>query len=252
MCLKPCAGPNTQNLGGPFVKIHLFFCAAVLAAPAAAQSGPDYADPSAAAPLQLVARQAAPQPAFKLPANSEVLLRTNQELTTKGKTWKEGDTFALSVVHDVMLGNYVVIPRGARAVGKITWLTSKGAFGKSGKMDVEMQYVEVGGQRIPLEGTYRQEGEGNTVATVGGVIAAGVFAGFITGKSGVIPQGRELMARTRDDIPVALPEGASLEPQGVIQAVEAGSSPASNPSSSPEVSPAIDPASPVQCLTCRP
>ena len=146
-----------------------------------------------------------------LPANTEVLLRMNQEVTTKGRTWAEGDTFNMSVVHDVRLGDMIVIPAGTRAVGQITWLTSKGAFGKSGKMDVEMQYLELGGQRVPLDGTYRQEGEGNTLATVGGVIAAGVFAGFITGRSGRIPQGRELMATLERDLPVSMPEPAMAE-----------------------------------------
>lgn len=140
-----------------------------------------------------------------LPANTEVLLAMNETITTKGDNLKEGSTFGLTVVHDVMLGEYVIIPAGARAMGEVTWLTSKGAFGKSGKMDIALRYVEVNSRRIPLTGTYRQEGEGNTVATVGGVIAAGVFAAFITGKSGVIPQGRELMARTKSDLPVQLP-----------------------------------------------
>ena len=139
-----------------------------------------------------------------LPANTEILLEMNQDVTTKGKTWAEGDTFNLSVVHDVTLGDFVVIPQGSKAVGRITWLTSKGMFGKSGKMDIELEYVEVQGRRIALEGTYRQEGEGNTLATVGGVVLAGVFAGFITGKSAVIPQGRELMATTESDLQLAV------------------------------------------------
>ena len=149
-------------------------------------------------------------PQYVLPANTEITLAMNQEVTTKGRTWSEGDTFNLSVVHDVMLGDYVVIPKGSRGVGRITWLTSKGAFGKSGKMDVELEYVEVGGQRVDITGTYRQEGEGNTVATVGGVILAGVFAGFVTGKSGRIPKGRELTATTDAPIPVTLPAGATI------------------------------------------
>ncbi|MEP1422917.1 MAG: hypothetical protein ABJK59_14210 [Erythrobacter sp.] len=141
----------------------------------------------------------------KLPANTEVLLKMNQEVTTKGKTWSEGDTFALSVVHDVMVGDYVVIPNGARATGRITWLTNKGMFGKSGKMDIELEYVTVNGRRIDLEGTYRQEGEGNTVATVAGVIAVPIAGLFITGRSGRIPQGREMMATTESDIELAIP-----------------------------------------------
>ena len=149
---------------------------------------------------------------LSLPANSEVLLRMNQTVTTKGRTWKEGDSFALTVVHDVVQDGFVVIPAGSRAMGRITWLTSKGAFGKSGKMDVEIEYVEVRGTRIALDGTYRQEGEGNTVATIGGVIAAGIFAGFITGRSGTIPQGRELMAHTERAVPLALPASAKAQP----------------------------------------
>lgn len=172
---------------------------AALASPLAAEG----AGPSIAAPLEAQFAKAAP--AVFLPANTEVLLRMNQDITTKGRTWSQGDTFNLTVVHDGMLKGYVVLPKGSRAVGRIEWLTSKGAFGKSGKMDIELEYVEVGGRRVPINGTYRQEGEGNTVATVGGVIAAGLFAGFITGKSATIPQGRELMATTEENLAVSLP-----------------------------------------------
>lgn len=178
------------------------------------------------APLAVQHVDVAPTGNAVLPANTEVLLKMSQEVTTKGRTWKEGDTFKLSVEKDVMLGDYVVIPEGSPAYGRITWLTSKGAFGKSGKMDIELEYVEVGGQKIRLDGTYRQEGEGNTMATVGGVILAGVFAGFITGKSGRIPQGRELMATTEEPIELAIAAAevhrnikqAAIAPTGGAQA----------------------------------
>ena len=200
-------------------------CAALavaLAMPAHAQDNTDGFEP-------LRAVKAVPQGIRAdtvVPANTEVLLRMNQEVTTKGRTWAEGDTFNLSVVHDVRLGDMIVIPAGTRAVGQITWLTSKGAFGKSGKMDIEMQYLELDGQRVPLDGTYRQEGEGNTLATVGGVVAAGVFAAFITGRSGRIPQGRELIATLERDLPVSMPEPAVTEvtkPEPILTLeVEAG------------------------------
>ena len=155
-------------------------------------------------PLAVQHVDAAPQGNAFLPANTEVLLAMSQEVTTKGKTWKEGDTFKLRVEKDVMLGDYVVIPEGAPAYGRITWLTSKGAFGKSGKMDIELEHIDLGGRKIRIDGTYRQEGEGNTLATVGGVVAAGVFAAFITGKSGRIPEGRELTATTEEPIELAV------------------------------------------------
>lgn len=145
-----------------------------------------------------------------MPANTELLLSMNEELNTKRN--QEGDTFYMSVVHEVRVGDHVAIPKGARAAGEITWRTGKGAFGKSGKMDIALRYVEVQGQRLPLVGTFRQEGEGNTVGTVAGVIAAGVFAAFITGKSGVIPRGRELMVHTKDDLVVNVPARPSVLP----------------------------------------
>jgi len=185
---------------------------------------------SAPAPLQVQTRK---QANAKLPANTEVLLKMNQEVTTKGKTWSEGDTFALSVVHDVLVGDYVVIPAGSRATGRITWLTNKGMFGKSGKMDIELEYVTVNGRRIDLEGTYRQEGEGNTVATVAGVVAVPIAGLFITGRSGRIPQGREMMATTERDIELAIP--ASAVSQGVAPLA---------PSAAPQTGPMpVEPAS---------
>lgn len=159
-------------------------------------------------PVQAV--QATQESETYLSAGTEIPLKMSQMVTTKGDSWKEGDQFNLSVASNVMLGDYVVIPEGTKAVGRITWLTSRGAFGKSGKMDVELEYIQLGNRRVNIDGTYRQEGDGATLATVGGVILAGVFAGFITGKSGVIPQGRELNATLESNLPVALPKGASL------------------------------------------
>ena len=137
-----------------------------------------------------------------LPANTEVFLRLNEELTTKGNSMEEGSTFFLTVASDVMLGEYVVIPEGARATGRVTWMTDKGMFGKSGKFEIEITHVEVGGRRIPLNGTFRQEGEGNTVATVGAVVVVPVAGFFVTGRSGRMPAGTELTAFTEDDLDV--------------------------------------------------
>jgi hypothetical protein len=138
-----------------------------------------------AAPV-IAAQRVSAGTATALPANTELLLSMNDDLTTKGI--EEGHKFRMTLVRDVMIGDYVVIPKGTPAVGEVTWKTGKGAFGKSGKMEVALRYLDMNGRHVPIEGKYRQEGEGNTAATVAGVIAAGVFAGFITGKSAKIPQ----------------------------------------------------------------
>ena len=180
---------------------------ALVAAPALAQDGASF-------PLPV---QAARASNAVLPAGTEVKLRLAQELTTKGDGLQENDTFVMTVTQDVRHDGYVVIPRGSRALGRVTFLTSKGMFGKSGKMDIEIDYVEVAGRTIKLDGTYRQEGEGNTLATVGGVVLVGVFGGFITGKSARMPQGRELTAFVEEPVELAFPARASTLMNGFAQ-----------------------------------
>ena len=156
--------------------------------------------PSPDAPM---VEQAEPEKAtqlVRLPANTPVTLSMNNELHSR--TAREGDTFPMTVVQDVMVDGHVLIPRGSRAVGELVWRTGRGAFGKSAKIEVALRYIEMAGRRIPLNGYYRQEGEGNTAATVGAVLGAGVIGGLIvTGRCAIIPAGRELQARTIDEVP---------------------------------------------------
>ncbi|MEO5705539.1 MAG: hypothetical protein ABIT10_00330 [Alteraurantiacibacter sp.] len=156
-----------------------------------------------------------------LPQNTEVLLSLNQELTTRGDWMTEGRTFDLTVVNDVLLGEFVVVPQGSRASGTVTWMTNKGMFGKSGKFEIEINYIDVSGRRIPVNGHFRQEGEGSTVATVGAVILLWPAAFAITGRSGRMPAGMELTVVTEDRIPVRLPDGATVQPIAIAASAPA-------------------------------
>lgn len=211
-----------------------------LCAPATAQTiapAVEAAPAAIATPLVAQAPQAAP--VVSLPANTEVLLSMNEDLTSKGGRIDEGHKFNLTVVHDVLLNGMIVIPKGTPATGEVTWLTGKGAFGKSGKMEIELRQILLNGRAIPISGKYRQEGEGNTVATVAGVVAAGVFAAFITGKSARIPQGRELKAYTKDALAVAMPANApTVAP--AVQAIPAAATPA--PAAAPAAATSTTPA----------
>ena len=141
--------------------------------------------------------------AAMLPANTEVVVSMNEELNSK-KFKKAGKTFQLSVASDVVLGDYVVIPRGTPAYGIVTWRTGKGAFGKSAKMEFDITHADLNGRRIPLKGHFRQEGRGNTGAAVGAAVAVGVFGAFVTGKSAIVEQGREFKVYTTEALPVQL------------------------------------------------
>ncbi len=167
-------------------------------------------------PIAVQVAQSSPQTV--LPANTEVIMAMNEDLTTKGGNIDEGTMFNLTVVSDVKVGDYVVIPKGSRGAGEVTWKTGKAVFGKSGKMEIELRYVEVAGQRIQVDGKYRQEGEGSTLAAVGAVILAAPLL-IVTGKSARIPRGRELSARTKFDVPIALPASPAAAPIAVEETV---------------------------------
>ena len=117
--------------------------------------------------------------------------------------------FKLTVVQDVMLGGYIIIPRGTPAYGSMTYRTGKGAFGKSAKIEIDMESISLAGRSIPLVGHFRQEGQGNTGATIGTAVAAGLIAAaFVTGRSAVFDAGREFRVSTREAVPVVLPEAS--------------------------------------------
>ena len=165
-------------------------------------------DPAATTPAPIVAPAVAPVEAVvaqpleaRLPANTDVLLRLNGGLNSQDQ--RMGDTFPLTVVNDVSVDGHVVIPAGTRAIGQVTWRTGRGGFGKSGKLEISMRYLDLNGRRIPLTGFFRQVGEGNTAATVGALVAAGVIGGLmVKGKSAKVEEGREFTARTLEAIPV--------------------------------------------------
>lgn len=137
-----------------------------------------------------------------LPANTEVAVTLNSEVNSK--KMKKGAKFDVSVARDVMIGSYVVIPRGTPGRGEITYRTGKGAFGKSAKMEIDVRTITLNGRDIPISGHYRQEGAGNTGATVAAVATVWVAAPFITGRSAVFEAGRELKAFTVESLPVSL------------------------------------------------
>lgn len=170
--------------------------------------------------------------------NTEVVVTPNDNVTTKGSQVKEGFKFPISTVFDVMQGGYIVIPKGTRGEGTVTWMTNKGAFGKSGKMEVSFNWLELNGRRVSLTGNFRQEGEGNTGATVGAVVAVGVFGGFVTGRSATIVNGQQLRARTAEPLTFLIPDTApriitgTLAPVPTATAIQlptAVAAPANNP-----------------------
>jgi len=186
------------------------FAGLFLAAPESVQEASDMGAQraeTAAAPMPTVSRK----PPLFLPANTEILLKMNQEITTKGRKWKEGDTFNLTVVHHIMLLDYIFIPVGTMGVGRITSLTNARRGGVAGEIEIELEYLDLNGCRIDIDGTYRRQGDGKGIdfeSFLETLFVTSFTLGLFSpsGPDGRISQGYKLVAALERDLPVALPE----------------------------------------------
>jgi hypothetical protein len=182
------------------------------AAPSASAQPVASIAPAQPAPLVAPVQRAAQ---LRLPANTSLTVALNNSLNTK--TFHTGDKFSLTVSQDVMAGDRVVIPHGTRAVGQVNWAKGNGSFGKSGKIELAFRYIELGGKKIPLEGTYYQEGNGNTAGTVGAIVGAGLVGGLIVhGHNAEVPEGKEFTVTIKDDVPFTASDAAAppmIDPQ---------------------------------------
>ena len=146
-----------------------------------------------------------------LPRNTQVVLALNEALSTRSKRQKQGDIFTLTVAQNVIFRGYIVIPRGSKAEGHIAWQTRKGAFGKSGKMELAFDYIEVGNTRIAISGHHREEGEGNSDATVATFVFFSMLgSGLITGHSAEVPAGKQFIVWTTEESSINLPPDQAL------------------------------------------
>jgi hypothetical protein len=149
-----------------------------------------------------------------LRVGTEVPLRLDQELTTKGKQLRVGDRFHLSTSEPVMVQGVNVIPVGSPAFGEITDVRNKGMWGKSGHLAARVLYVTVNGRQIRLSGAFDDKGVAGGVGAV--AVSAIVFlpAGFfMTGTSAKVPAGTIIKSFTDEDVPLSIPVAAQAPMQ---------------------------------------
>lgn len=171
--------------------------------------------PPAAAPMADSMVKTVAPPAI-LAAGTSIIFTMNKAMATdkrdkvkgekkpakdKQRITNKGETFNMTVLQDVRAGEQIVIPKGSLGYGEVVDVTGRGGFGKSGKINIKMNYVEVGTNKYELDGTYLQRGKGRGGAAIAGTLVAGVIAGvFIKGEEADIPFGAELTFRTKNEI----------------------------------------------------
>ena len=139
-----------------------------------------------------------------------VKLRVNQTMSSASA--KTGDSVDFQVVEDVRIGDFVVIPGGGTALGKVILAKPRGRLGKGGKLSIAIESVQLAsGEKIPLRAERNNKGESSIGSMTGAIAATGIvfFPAaplflLMRGKDISIPQGTGITAYTIGDIPLEI------------------------------------------------
>jgi hypothetical protein len=127
-----------------------------------------------------------------------VRLRLNR--TVSSATAHEGETVDFEVTEPVINQNYVVVPKGSVALGRVTKVETKRRFGRAGALELSIDSVRLlDGRTIPLRAT-REKGEGDmSGARVAATIAASPVLVWVKGKDVTFEKGTEATAYVGGD-----------------------------------------------------
>ena len=110
------------------------------------------------------------------------------------------ETVDFEVTEPVIDQNYVVIPKGVVALGRVTKVEAKRRFGRAGTLELSIDSVRLtDGGTIPLRAT-REKGEGDMSGTrVAATIAASPVLVWVKGKDVTFEKGTETTAYVSGD-----------------------------------------------------
>jgi hypothetical protein len=150
----------------------------------------------------------APAPAVNPDASGKYLLREGDDVNLQfaqdlsSRTSSEGDPVEFTLADDLKVGNIVVAKAGAKAFGEVTKAEKSGMMGKAGELNLRLDYLKVGDNKIKLRGTKGKEGESGTTSAVVLTVLFGPLGLIKHGKNVDIKKGQALHAYIGDDIAV--------------------------------------------------
>jgi hypothetical protein len=160
---------------------------------------PQQATPASAVPSSPSSTTPPSAPAtLKLPEGVDVPLTFDQDLSSK--TANEGDPVELLLAEDLKVGDVVVAKAGCKAVGEVTNAKKAGMMGKAGELNIRVNYLKVGDQRVHLRGSKGKEGASSTGAAVALTVLFGPIGLIKHGKNIDIKKGTPLKVYTDNDV----------------------------------------------------
>jgi hypothetical protein len=156
------------------------------AAPSAANSGAPEGSSGQNAPESGLAQAFTPKP-IVLAAGTEIVVTADQSVSSKEN--KSGDHFEASIAEPVVVGDKVVIPRGAKATGIVTDAKSAGRFKGHAALTVTLSSVRVNGKAYKVRASEVTEagkgrGKRTAVGAGGGAVVGGLIGALAGGGKG--------------------------------------------------------------------
>ena len=139
-------------------------------------------------------------------ASSKVTLREGTEVKLKfaddlsSKTANEGDPVNLILDEDIKVGDVVVAKAGCKAVGEVTNAKKAGMMGKAGELNMRLEHLTVGDEKVRLRGSKGKEGNGKEGTAVALTVLFGPIGLIKHGKNVEVKAGTPLTAYVDDDI----------------------------------------------------
>lgn len=141
-----------------------------------------------------------------LKEGTEVRLKFTDDLSSK--TANEGDPVNLTLDEDIKIGDVVVAKAGCKAVGTITNAKKAGMMGKAGELNLRLEHLKVGDDRVKIRGSKGKEGQGKEGTAVALTVLFGPIGLIKHGKNVEVKAGTPLTAYVDDDaslVPVPEP-----------------------------------------------
>ncbi len=177
----------------------------MLATPAAAQNFVYWPAPAAVT--------GTPVPMSYFPMGTPLTLRSRTQVSTKVN--KPGDRLYLDVAESLSYRGQVVVPAGSVAVAEVAAVQRNGHFGKKGKLEIRLLYIDTPSGPVRLSGQANDEGTSGTITSVATILFASPLGFLVHGTSAQLPPGTLVRAYLADDMQFA------VQPQSQVAAMQA-------------------------------
>jgi len=156
-------------------------------------SAPPPPPASAAPPARQEYAQAQPQPPMPvyeapkgpvtIPQGTLLQVRTNESVGAKRA--QAGTQVEFTVIHDVVFGGVLAIPRGATVHGEVVETKKAGELGGSAELTLKLTSLDLGGKNYPLESDqFKVKGPNKAGRTAGNAFGGAILGAIIGGAVG--------------------------------------------------------------------